>query len=132
VGQTLRQLHPRPPLHICDAGGNLDVIYYAAERKSYGTREDKKTGGDASSSACGYGGQGSCSARRRACGRRARTVKFRSLVLSFCPAAPAVGLDNVVPDRAKYLKRFQPPEPPTAFLLLLALPPHLYKSGGWR
>ena len=39
----------------------------------YGTRQDKKVGGDASSSACGYGGQGSSSARRRACGRRART-----------------------------------------------------------
>ena len=51
VGQTLRQLHPRPPLHICDAGGNLDVIYYAAERKSYGTREDKKAGGDAEAAA---------------------------------------------------------------------------------
>ena len=53
---------PRPSLRgtshiaICDASGNWDVVYYAAERKPYGTREDKKAGGDASSSACGYGG----------------------------------------------------------------------------
>ena len=33
---------------IGDASGNLDVIYYAAERRSYGTREDKKVAGDAS------------------------------------------------------------------------------------
>ena len=37
--------------HICDADGNLGVVYYTAERKPYGTREDKKFGGDAEAAA---------------------------------------------------------------------------------
>ena len=50
--------NPRPSLRgtshiaICDASGNSDVVYYAAERKSYGTREDKKAGGDAEAATC--------------------------------------------------------------------------------
>ena len=81
--QYLKRFQPLEPpnpslratshIAICDAGGNSDVVYYAAERNPYGTREDKKVGGDASSSACGFhlrqgyggrvGGQGSCRAK---------------------------------------------------------------------
>ena len=77
------------------------MVYYAAERKSYGTREDKTAGGDAEAAA--REGWHAPAVQGPESSGPAREV-------SVCPA-PAVGLDNAVPDRAKYLKRLQPPGP---------------------
>ena len=115
LAKYLRRLQPPEPpnpslrgtshIAICDAGGNSDVVYYAAERKPYGTREDEKAGGDAEAAAR-EGGHAAAVQGPESPGST-REVLVRP--------APAVGLDNGLPDRAKCLKRFQPPEPPTIF-----------------
>ena len=53
----LKRLQPSEPptpslrgtshIAISDVDGNSDVVYCVAERKPYGTREDKKAGGEA-------------------------------------------------------------------------------------
>ena len=49
VAPTLdRHLHPRILQSAGVGGGGSGVVQWAAERKPYGTREDKKAGGDAS------------------------------------------------------------------------------------
>ena len=48
---TNQSLRATSHIRISAVGGKLDVVYYAAERKSYGTREDKKAGGDAEAAA---------------------------------------------------------------------------------
>ena len=55
--------HPRPhyPPHFAKSGGSrrrmVCGVIDGKQEISHGTREDKKAGGDASSFACGYGGQ---------------------------------------------------------------------------